>query len=83
MLAIRSYSISPEYFFMKYKAFEEIDKNRLMFNIVSGDIQKTETSVEDLVISKEHLDTSQKRVEYTKMWMNKLVDIFNSYVWNV
>lgn len=71
-LAIRSYAVSPEYFVMMYKAFNEIQKNRIMFNIVSGDILESESSIENIIINKENFETSEKRVEYTYRWMEKM-----------
>lgn len=72
MIAIRTYSISPEYFSMMHNAFEEIAPNRLMFNIVSGDIHEEESSVSDVLYINDLIDTSQKRVDYTKEWIQKI-----------
>jgi alkanesulfonate monooxygenase SsuD/methylene tetrahydromethanopterin reductase-like flavin-dependent oxidoreductase (luciferase family) len=78
MIAIRAYAISPEYFAMMYKGFQEIDKNRLMFNVVAGDLHNNETSLEDLILIKEHLDTSQKRVDYLYQWIKKVKELIPS-----
>ena len=74
-LAIRTYAISPEYFVMMYRAFNEIQKNRIMFNIVGGDIQKSESSIDNIVTDKENFDTSEKRVEYTQLWIKKVLSL--------
>jgi hypothetical protein len=77
MLAIRTYSISPEYLSMICKSFNEISQNRLMLNIVSGDIHKDENSIEDLVMIKDSVDTPEKRLIYTDKWMDKFLKIKN------
>jgi alkanesulfonate monooxygenase SsuD/methylene tetrahydromethanopterin reductase-like flavin-dependent oxidoreductase (luciferase family) len=74
MPAIRTYAISPEYCAMICKAFYSISPNRLMLNIVSGDLHKEETSVDDLIWTSKDLDTPEKRLKYTDEWISK----FNS-----
>jgi len=74
-IAIRTYSISPEYFVMMYKSFNEIQKNRIMFNIVAGDLQDHESSIDNITFGKENFDTSEKRVEYTRMWIKKVLQL--------
>lgn len=70
MLAIRTYAISPEYLAMITASYNEIFPNKLIFNIVSGDLHSDETTIEDIVMFKEHLDTPEKRLIYTEKWMN-------------
>ena len=77
LFAIRTYAISPEYFVMMYRAFNEIQKNRIMFNIVAGDIHDNETSVDDIPLDKENFDTVEKRVEYTNLWIQKVLSLLN------
>lgn len=77
MIALRTYAISPEYFFMMYKSFESIQKNRIMFNIVSGDLHQEEESLENLLLLKKHIDTSEKRIKYTESWIKKVKELFN------
>lgn len=74
-LAIRTYAISPEYFVMMYKAFNEIQKNRIMFNIIAGDIQPSESSINNIILNKENFDTFEKRVDYTYKWMEKMLEL--------
>ena len=76
-IAVRSYSISPEYFVMMYRSFNEIQKNRIMFNIVAGDIHDNETSVDDILLDKGSFDTVEKRVEYTSLWIKKVLSLLN------
>ncbi len=76
-LAIRTYSISPEYFVMMYKSFNEIQKDRVMFNIVAGDIHDSESSVDDIILGKEYFDTTQKRVDYTHVWIKKVLSMLD------
>jgi len=75
MPAIRTYAISPEYCAMMCKAFKDISPNRLMLNIVSGDIHSEESSLEDLVSSIGDLETPEKRLVYTDKWMSKFVEL--------
>lgn len=77
MIALRTYAISPEYFFMMYKSFNSIQQNRIMFNIVSGDLHKSEKSIENLLFLKNYLDTVEKRISYTKIWMEKVKELFD------
>jgi alkanesulfonate monooxygenase SsuD/methylene tetrahydromethanopterin reductase-like flavin-dependent oxidoreductase (luciferase family) len=78
MPAIRTYAISPEYCAMICKAFHSISPNRLMLNIVSGDLHKEETSVNDLIWTSKDLNTPEKRLRYTDEWIAK----FNSLAGN-
>lgn len=71
--AIRTYSISPEYFAMIYNSCEEIAKNKYMFNIVAGDLWKNdENTLSNMVYIKDMLDTPEKRLDYTSEWMERL-----------
>ena len=71
MPAIRTYAISPEYCAMICRSFHNISPNRLMLNIVSGDLHEEETSVEDIVWFGEKLNTPEKRLKYTDDWILK------------
>jgi alkanesulfonate monooxygenase SsuD/methylene tetrahydromethanopterin reductase-like flavin-dependent oxidoreductase (luciferase family) len=75
MPAIRTYAISPEYCAMMARGFNIIAPNRLMLNIVSGDLHKDETSVEDLIWVNDSLDTPEKRLNYTDEWLSKFIDL--------
>ena len=77
MIAIRTYAISPEYMSMICKSFNEISKNRLMLNIVSGDIHADENPIKDLVMIENIVDTPEKRLDYTDNWMDKFLKIKN------
>ncbi len=76
MIAIRTYAISPEYLSMICKSFYEMFGDRLMLNVVSGDIHDDETSVNDIVMFKEKLSTPDDRLVYTKEWMDKFISMF-------
>jgi hypothetical protein len=76
MIAIRTYAISPEYLSMICKSFNDMFGDRLMLNIVSGDIHDEETSVNDIVMFKEKLSTPDDRLIYTKEWMDKFISMF-------
>jgi alkanesulfonate monooxygenase SsuD/methylene tetrahydromethanopterin reductase-like flavin-dependent oxidoreductase (luciferase family) len=75
MPAIRTYAISPEYCAMICKAFYTIAPDRLMLNIVSGDLHKDETSINDLIWSNNDLDTPEKRLKYTDEWIAKFIQL--------
>jgi len=74
IIAMRTYAVSPEYLGMMINGFNEIAKDKLMFNIVAGDLHKNETSVADLVDSSS-LITSQDRVKYTGLWLEKFTKL--------
>lgn len=78
MPAIRTYSISPEYCAMISRAFHTIAPNRLMINVVSGDIHSEETSINDLIWLNNELDTPEKRLKYTDEWMSKFIELSNN-----
>jgi alkanesulfonate monooxygenase SsuD/methylene tetrahydromethanopterin reductase-like flavin-dependent oxidoreductase (luciferase family) len=72
MFAMRTYAVSPEYFVMMYKAFNEIQQDRIMFNIVSGNIESHENSLDHLLHLTKYVDTMEKRLDYTKLWLNEV-----------
>lgn len=74
IVAMRTYAVSPEYLGMVINGFEEIAKDKLMFNIVAGDLHNNETSVFDVVDSSMLL-TSQDRVAYTGLWLEKFTNL--------
>lgn len=78
MVAIRTYAISPEYCAMMCKAFYEIQSNRLILNILAGDLQKEENSINNVLEINDLIKTYEDRVLYTKKWMDKFLesDIF-------
>ena len=80
MPAIRTYSISPEYCAMIARAFNTIAPNRLMMNVVSGDIHSEETSIDDLIWINSELDTPEKRLRYTDDWLSKFIALSNGTV---
>jgi alkanesulfonate monooxygenase SsuD/methylene tetrahydromethanopterin reductase-like flavin-dependent oxidoreductase (luciferase family) len=71
MIAIRTYAISPEYLSMICRSINNIIPNKIMLNIVSGDLHEEETSIEDLVDISNLVDSQDKRIEYTDRWMSK------------
>lgn len=80
MPAIRTYAITPEYCAMIARAFSTISPNRLMLNIVSGDIHQEETSIEDLIWFQEQLNTPEKRLKYTEDWLSKFIELSRGVV---
>lgn len=71
MIAVRTYAISPEYCAMMCEAFNEIDKNRLILNIVAGDVHEDESSQDDVVFISDLIKTHEDRVKYTSVWLEK------------
>jgi alkanesulfonate monooxygenase SsuD/methylene tetrahydromethanopterin reductase-like flavin-dependent oxidoreductase (luciferase family) len=71
MPAIRTYAMTPEYCAMMCRAFNEIQPNRLMLNIVTGDLKKEEKSINDLIYINDLMDTPEKRLKYTSEWIKK------------
>jgi len=75
MIAIRPYAISPEYFVMMYDAFDEIAKDRIMFNIVPGRVENGEDIVTKSLYIGELIDDTRKRVAYSDKWLEKVLSI--------
>lgn len=71
MIAIRTYAISPEYCAMMLASCNSISNDKIILNIVSGDLHSDETSVEDIVEIKNLIENSEKRLKYTEKWLNK------------
>jgi alkanesulfonate monooxygenase SsuD/methylene tetrahydromethanopterin reductase-like flavin-dependent oxidoreductase (luciferase family) len=80
MPAIRTYAITPEYCAMMSKAFYTIAPDRLMLNIVSGDLHEEETSIDDIIWFGKDLDTPEKRLKYTDDWLLKFFELSNNTV---
>lgn len=72
MIALRTYAITPEYFTMIWNSLNEFAKDRFMFNVVAGDLHKNEMTLDNLLLIKDFLDDSQKRVDYTYLWLKKV-----------
>lgn len=75
MIAIRTYAISPEYCAMMIAASNSLSKNKIILNIVAGDLHKDETSVEDVIDINKIIATSQDRVSYTSRWLKKFKEL--------
>lgn len=75
MIAIRPYAISPEYFVMMYDAFDEIAKDKIMFNIVPGRIQNVENVIENSLYIGDMIDDTSKRIAYSDKWLEKVLSI--------
>lgn len=71
MIAIRTYAISPEYCAMMLAGFNSISKDKIMLNIVAGDLHSDETSVDDVIEINDLIKTSKDRVFYTTRWLKK------------
>jgi alkanesulfonate monooxygenase SsuD/methylene tetrahydromethanopterin reductase-like flavin-dependent oxidoreductase (luciferase family) len=79
MMAIRPYSVSPEYVTKSFKSMNNFEPNRLSINVVAGYFDSVE---EDIVFKKYHreiseIDTSEKRVALCDIWIQKFIEIMN------
>lgn len=77
IIAMRTYAISPEYCNMIVNSFHKIAPGRLALNIVAGDLHSDETVLDDIVDISESINTTKKRTEYTKRWLNKFIKLLN------
>ena len=75
MIAIRPYAVSPEYFGMLCRGFDEIQKDRIMINIVSGSINENETFLEDIVGIAPFIKYPEQRRFYTEEWLSKFLNL--------
>ena len=71
IIAVRTYSVSPEYLASMYETFERIAPGRVTFNIIPGNIKFQETSLKDLVFIEDMVATSEQRDTYTLEWLKK------------
>jgi hypothetical protein len=71
IIAIRTYSVSPEYLAQVYETFEKIAPGRVTFNIIPGNIKPYETSINDVVFIEDKIDTKEKLNDYTLEWLKK------------
>ena len=79
MIAIRTYAITPEYLSMICRSYNEEFPNKLILNIVAGDLHSSETSISDLPDFYESLNTVKKRIDYTKKWLIKFKQLSTEY----
>jgi alkanesulfonate monooxygenase SsuD/methylene tetrahydromethanopterin reductase-like flavin-dependent oxidoreductase (luciferase family) len=75
MIAMRTYAISPEYMAMVCKSYNEEFPNKLILNVVSGDLHSDENSVNNIVMFGDQLSTPESRLPYTKEWIEKFLAI--------
>ncbi len=76
MPAIRTYSMSPEYCVMMSRAFNEIQKNRLMLNIIPGNLTPGENSINNTIYLSEKINSREKILEYTDEWVKKFTELY-------
>lgn len=74
MIAIRPYAISPRYFAMQVAAFNEICHNRIMLNIVSGEVLEAEQEPDPCFDVEVDISTPPGRLEYVPIWLEKFID---------
>ena len=75
MIAIRTYAISPEYMAMILNLLNKEFKNKIVFNIISGEVKPYENIYEGNMIPENLIDTSEKRINLTGEWLKKLLSL--------
>lgn len=75
MIAIRTYAISPEYCGMICESFNQMLPGKIMLNVLSGDVMKKETSIDDVVFIENKVSSPEKRLAYTDEWMKKFLNL--------
>lgn len=69
MIALRPYHLSPQYFGMMVSAFNEIQPNRLLINIIAGDGRKDEPQQMDIYGNTQNLLTVDQRKEQVRKFL--------------
>jgi hypothetical protein len=96
LIAIRPYTISPQYLYAINESMNEIDKNRLQINIISGYIKDHEKNIGGIVGEINDLshtiDKSKHTIEFIKSlkkifkkkenYLDLYISTTNSYVFN-
>jgi alkanesulfonate monooxygenase SsuD/methylene tetrahydromethanopterin reductase-like flavin-dependent oxidoreductase (luciferase family) len=75
MIAIRTYAISPEYMAMILNTLNQEFKNKIVFNIVSGEVKPYENIYDGNILPEMLIDTSEKRIKITGEWLEKLLSL--------
>jgi len=70
MIAVRPFTISPEYCAMMVAGFNSIQRNRLMLNIVHGTLHSEEDY--DGIINPEKITSQEGKREHTEEFLKKL-----------
>lgn len=73
IIAIRPYAISVEYFIKMFNSSQAINKDKISFNIVPGNVEQREFfQLDNLIGIKNLVDTRSKRFIYAEEWLGKL-----------
>jgi alkanesulfonate monooxygenase SsuD/methylene tetrahydromethanopterin reductase-like flavin-dependent oxidoreductase (luciferase family) len=84
-IALRTYAISPEYTATMFNACEAISKNRIQFNIISGDIANNENIEPGVIEIYDLINTPEKRILYTSKWIKSFLNLktlkSKPYIW--
>lgn len=70
MFAIRPYTVNSEYLAMMCQSFNQICPNRLIINIVSGDVIEGEETPRDVEEIEETVNSVEKRAKYLKTYLS-------------
>jgi hypothetical protein len=75
LIAIRPYTISPQYLYAINQSIDEIQKDRLQINIIAGYIKDHESNVGGIVGDVNDLSSSVERSNYTIKFIESLDEI--------
>jgi hypothetical protein len=75
LIAIRPYTISPQYLYAINQSINEIQKDRLQINIIAGYIKDHESTVGGIVGDVNDLSSSVERSNYTIKFIESLDEI--------
>lgn len=75
MFAMRPYAVSPEYCYMMSKSMNQIDPNRVMLNLVSGEFYPEEVEPTAFDGTDMQIDEKEKRRLYTRKFVKKFLEI--------
>jgi hypothetical protein len=75
LIAIRPYTISPQYLYAINQSINEIQKDRLQINIIAGYIKDHESNVGGIVGDVNDLSSSVERSNYTIKFIESLDEI--------
>lgn len=75
MMAVRTYSVSPEYLTMMCRTFDKMFPGRLMINFLAGDIKPDEDLEKGIVDYDDYTHSLVERIKYTQRFLEKFVTL--------
>jgi hypothetical protein len=84
-IALRTYAISPEYTAMMFNSMQEMGRDKIQFNIISGEIADDEDILAGTIEMQNIVLETDKRIEYTKKWIKSFLNLKTldgiPYIW--